>query len=911
MAASTDLERLVVQLNADIKGYQSAMTRAAGIMNRQAREIESRWQKTNSRLDTIGRAMASSILTPLAGIGAALSVREVLRYADAWTSAKNSLAVAGITGAQQVDTLEALFQSAQKNATPIDALTDLFGKAAQASDNLGASQQELLRFSDGVAVALRVAGTSAGAASGALTQLGQLLGSARVQAEEFNSVNEGARPILIAVANGLDEAGGSVSRLKELVNDGKVSGQQFFQAFLRGLPSIQSMAANATETIDQGITKVNNALTRYIGQTDEGLSASQRLVAGLNTLADNFDATADVVLKVASVIAGALVGRSIAGMIAALGLAGGAVLKFVSALRAASTLAGVTAAIGGLSAAAGPLGLVLGGSVVAALALFASSSASASAGARTFAEALRQVEEAGKAAAESAKAAASGAQQSVNRLVAGIEGGTNKINQARDAASSLFSSLVDNAQRRLATPEQLQSLADLRDRFVQGSASAEEVKEALYKLANSNPNFQRAADQMAPLLTALADAIKATNNLKEALATVRPPSFRGAENASMDAYGKMLESGRAFVAEAERRAGLTKDQLALEKEIAEVRKEAAAAGVTLTDRQVKDLAQTRIVGDAARAQEGKAPKAIKASADSRFDQDIQYVRDRTAALLAEQQMIGQSVAAQEARRLAIELEQQALADLREEARRKGETDLESIQLAPEQVAAIQDVADAYGQQAQALQKAQQAFDDANDLARGFADDLASGLLNGASAAESLANALDNVADKLLDMALNALFDPSGGGFLAKLFGGMAQGGPVSGGIGRAATGGRIRGPGTGTSDSIPMMLSDGEYVVRAKQAKKFAPLLEAINSGRIGKMAAGGLVGSAPRIPSLAGMGRGGDRLSLSMPISINAPGADGPELARLRAEVVQLKREIPGLAVKGIRDARKRNVRV
>ncbi|MBD3004908.1 phage tail tape measure protein [Streptomyces sp. 5-10] len=49
---------------------------------------------------------------------------------------------------------------------------------------------------------------------------------------------------------------------------------------------------------------------------------------------------------------------------------------------------------------------------------------------------------------------------------------------------------------------------------------------------------------------------------------------------------------------------------------------------------------------------------------------------------------------------------------------------------------------------------------------------------------------------------------------------------------QAATGGWIRGPGTGTSDSIPARLSNGEFVVRSRQAKRHASLLEAINRGR-------------------------------------------------------------------------------
>ena len=51
------------------------------------------------------------------------------------------------------------------------------------------------------------------------------------------------------------------------------------------------------------------------------------------------------------------------------------------------------------------------------------------------------------------------------------------------------------------------------------------------------------------------------------------------------------------------------------------------------------------------------------------------------------------------------------------------------------------------------------------------------------------------------------------------------------GVGRAE-GGWVFGPGSGTSDSIPARLSNGEFVVRAKQAAKYGTMLEAINEGK-------------------------------------------------------------------------------
>ena len=61
-----------------------------------------------------------------------------------------------------------------------------------------------------------------------------------------------------------------------------------------------------------------------------------------------------------------------------------------------------------------------------------------------------------------------------------------------------------------------------------------------------------------------------------------------------------------------------------------------------------------------------------------------------------------------------------------------------------------------------------------------------------------------------------------------------------------ATGGYIRGPGTGTSDSIPALLSNGEYVIRAAAVRKLGKnALDLLNRGiHIPRFADGGMVGA-------------------------------------------------------------------
>jgi len=89
-----------------------------------------------------------------------------------------------------------------------------------------------------------------------------------------------------------------------------------------------------------------------------------------------------------------------------------------------------------------------------------------------------------------------------------------------------------------------------------------------------------------------------------------------------------------------------------------------------------------------------------------------------------------------------------------------------------------------------------------------------------------------------------------------------------------ATGGKVKGPGTGTSDSIPAMLSNGEFVINAEATKRNVKLLTAINSGRIRKFAEGGLVSTnVLDTPVSIPLTREIDSSNNSQMISINITG--------------------------------------
>ncbi|MFD9211586.1 hypothetical protein ACFVY9_00420 [Streptomyces sp. NPDC059544] len=70
--------------------------------------------------------------------------------------------------------------------------------------------------------------------------------------------------------------------------------------------------------------------------------------------------------------------------------------------------------------------------------------------------------------------------------------------------------------------------------------------------------------------------------------------------------------------------------------------------------------------------------------------------------------------------------------------------------------------------------------------------------------------------------------------------------------GRSATGGLVRGPGTTTSDSIPMWLSDNEFVIRASSVQRFGvDFFEDLNAGRMpAGMGVGAMAASRANLPT-------------------------------------------------------------
>ncbi len=320
----------------------------------------------------------------------------------------------------------------------------------------------------------------------------------------------------------------------------------------------------------------------------------------------------------------------------------------------------------------------------------------------------------------------------------------------------------------------------------------------------------------------------------------------------------------------------------------------------------------------------KRTKAPKKTASDRFAEDLQSIRDRTEALRQEMSLVGLSNEAQVKRRTALDLEQRALADLREEARKKGEKDLENIKLSPDKIAAIEQESAAYARQSEALRKAQEQQQKLNewngvarDATRGFIDDL----IHGESAADAFANALSRIADALLDDVLESLFKvnnaagESGGlltSFLSLLGGGGFPSLPTTGPIPTPRPGFAEGGfTGWGGKHQPAGIVHKGEVVWSQADVARAGgvSVVEALRKGYANGGAVGVSIPSVPSVKSIAGSN--GNGVTLAPTYQIDARGADVEAVARLERGLAKTNAELQGRIEAGVRSAQKRHVKL
>lgn len=800
---ATEIDQLLVSLEARIDQFEKSFRKASNVANTSWREIEQRGEQGAKKLESTFDAATRNVsekfrllATSAAGaLTAALGVNQIRKWADEWTSAGSKIAAAG----EEMDKVAArqsqLTDIALRSRASLSSVVDLYTGLTRSTKEMGASGAQVAKVTELISKAFATSGASTDETKGAILQLNQALAAGALRGDELNSVMEQAPPIARLIAK---EFGVSIGELKGLGEQGKLTADRVFSAILKGAPQIEAEFSKTTATIAQSLQMLETSFTRWIGQFDQATGASGVLSGAIQGLASHMEVTGVLAATLGAALIGAFAGGPIGAGIAA-----------------------ATTALVGFGAQLRPIQ-----SELANLADYA-------------AVAWRLIREKGGQAAQWLQQQFARAAELISSAMGGdaVAGLKDLLSGVKTTANAVLNAFVFAAREIEVAWDHL------------GAAIAESIIAAMNKVIEY---VEGAANKVVDSVNRISSGVNSIAGTKlGAIDHVDlgriSNSYAGAGKAAGKAFGDAFEE-------------LHKDRIgdalkATESALDEFRNKANCHAIerTFGAKSSDPGANDGQLDAALKTTPAKAKGAGKSKAatekDSEFERKIAELEKSARAYDLEAESIGKNAREVEKAKIAFELL---------EAAKKS-----NIPVTDELRSKVDALSDSYANAKVSVDETRQRQEEMKAAAHEVASTLAEGFKAAVIEGEKLSSVLEKLwkklAGKLVDHAFNSIVDgifssddKKGGG------GGFGFGGFLSGlfaSFTKKAGGGLIQGPGGPRTDSIPAMLSHGEYVVNADATAKFAPLLEAINSGKGLRLAAGGIVAppSIAPAPTIAG----------------------------------------------------------
>lgn len=948
-----DVESLVLQMSADLRRFERQMGNMSAVAQRRLTQVEAQALKSQRNLERImsqtGEGMVASLRSSLSSlaptIAGAFSVASVVQYADAWTQGRNALAAAGVATSDLASRQEQLVDLANETRTSTESTIALYRRVTIATQEMGMSQASALRLTELLNKSFQTSGSSTQEAASAALQLSQALASGVLQGDELRSIRENAPQLAQAIAKAM---GVGIGELKKLGAEGKITAKVVADAILGAGDAIEAKFAVTTVTVSQALVILNNQLGRYVGQTDESMSATGRMAQAIVLFANNLDKIIPVVTVLGTLVGGryVLALTAAASAQAAAGISAVRLAAFQTAMTASmtgttsATLLATTATRGLTAAmAANPIGAVL--VLVTALA-----------GGLYF---LAQRYDETAIAARELDGVTTAADKAVGEYSAAMADAASKTGKERDEALKLAAAIRETTQARIADAR---VVAQKRiDEAVEARQEANTRAETAARMASDTrgggnargvgqtAQFARQATQRAETLKGLADDALATlNRLNAAVATAEAPARvstaapSGGAKDSKGASGPTPEELAAMrqmldlqgQVELLRARGRDEEAKAIQRQIDTINltKQYEEAGFA----DAKAKAETQVAA-LARAEQSAEFMAQFEKDQARFIEEMTEARQRAADITADElgyrveiaRLLGDESGIRAAEReefihrrindlLAMrpeltrdQAEDQATgeADKLRGAEIVGELGLRFVSPVDAKRQEIEEINELLQQgvlNEQTAAAARAAIDDNYNKQRLSQAEQFFGALAGLSSSSNEKLAAIGKASALIQATIAGYVAiqeawrsaPYPFNLPAVAITTAATAANVAS-IAGMADGGRVGGTGGPREDDQLTWLSTGEHVVKNGPAQKYRGVLDAMNAGTF----------RMPTIPSAVSLARPNPSAMTYSP-TIDARGADLAAVARLESIMNQQRRDLPGI-INGTREKRDR----
>lgn len=284
----------------DVQGLLVAQQR----VNQRLDMMERGFDGTTRAVNNTERSM-SSLSGVAVALAAALSVKQVSEYADAWATVNNKLANSLRPNEQLADVTERVFNITQQTRSSLDATASLYARLERATRQYGTSADDLAKLTTIINQGFVVSGATAQEAENAIIQLSQGLASGALRGEEFNSVNEQGNRLIVALANSM---GVSIGEMRNMAAQGKLTTDVVVNGLLSQGAVIGKEFANTTTTISQALQVAGNNITKFFGENSTVKTSAGIFNDAVVTASENIGLLSGALTAVAAIIGSRYVG---------------------------------------------------------------------------------------------------------------------------------------------------------------------------------------------------------------------------------------------------------------------------------------------------------------------------------------------------------------------------------------------------------------------------------------------------------------------------------------------------------------------------------------------------------------------------------------------------------------------------
>ena len=258
--------------------------------------------RVNAAADALARL--TGVTLGLAGAGAALFA--YTQAANRFVEIRSKLMPLFEAQTDVNQALSDVYGIAQRARAGLEPVIDLYAKMKVGADQLGMSQQRVLRITELASKAATLSGGTAQSREAGLYQFSQGFGSGTLAGEELKSVKENTLALARAISEGLGKLpefkgiDTSIGKLKELGEQGKLTAEVIARALEASAGSIEQRFSRLPPTLGASMTALSNSATMFVGRFEEATGIVGTLASGVLLLGNNLNVVAGVLGGVAA-----------------------------------------------------------------------------------------------------------------------------------------------------------------------------------------------------------------------------------------------------------------------------------------------------------------------------------------------------------------------------------------------------------------------------------------------------------------------------------------------------------------------------------------------------------------------------------------------------------------------------------